>query len=54
MIIVNENDEEEDYQKISWKSHPSVWCLFTFDWLHLTGWGVQLQLLLTELTGVAT
>ena len=34
--------------------HPSVWCLFTFDWLHLTGWGMQLQLLLTELTGVAT
>jgi len=34
--------------------HPSVWCLLTFDWLHLTGWGVQLQLLLTELTGVAT
>ena len=58
-IIVNEND---DY--CQWKRrrerlskdqfHPSVWCLFTFDWLHLTGWGVQLQLLLTELTGVAT
>lgn len=38
----------------SWKSRPSAWRLFTFDWLGLTNWGKQLQLLLTELTGVAT
>jgi len=43
---------DHDHQKID-HLPPFCWRFFTFDWLDLTSWVVQLQLLLTELTGVA-